>query len=389
MNKLFLAVLAALMTLSSVFAVGPTYMQNFVGSVDPTVTPLNAQVGVYYAKTNTPIGFYRKNDNGTSTNWTLIASATTPAGGSPGDVQWNNGGVISGGGGVTLDGVGNVSGNSYSATAVPGFNGDGSGLTNLTIHATSISPLQQGSGGIGIDENGTAFTMGSLSVTGTGTLADNISQFYGPINNEPSWYYNAPGNYFLYYSSVDNSWLISLVQGASETALAGQDYWESPYVLYTYTASGPHSYPNAVVTSIGLTIDNAGDVNTTGSVNGASLVITPGATSLDGGDITTDGAGNVDISGGLIIGGTTSFGNGNATMTPTGNLTVNHLLNNGQTTFADIIQLPVQPSAAAPTCAAIGDDGKVAITNAHALCICNGNTPGWFDANTGLVACTF
>jgi hypothetical protein len=60
-----------------------------------------------------------------------------------------------------------------------------------------------------------------------------------------------------------------------------------------------------------------------------------------------------------------------------------------QLTIKSILQLPKQASGVTPTCAAAVDDGKVAITSAHVLCICNGSTPGWFDVATGLSACTF
>lgn len=59
-----------------------------------------------------------------------------------------------------------------------------------------------------------------------------------------------------------------------------------------------------------------------------------------------------------------------------------------QLTVKNIVQLPVQASGVTPTCAAAADDGKMAVTNTHKLCLCNGATPGWFDT-TGLVACTF
>jgi len=69
--------------------------------------------------------------------------------------------------------------------------------------------------------------------------------------------------------------------------------------------------------------------------------------------------------------------------------TTNALDVTGPAQFSDLIQLPVQASGTTPTCAAVSDDGKVALTNTHIMCVCNGNTPGWFQASDGITACSF
>lgn len=61
----------------------------------------------------------------------------------------------------------------------------------------------------------------------------------------------------------------------------------------------------------------------------------------------------------------------------------------GPAQFSDVIQLPVQAAATTPACVGVSDDGKIAITNTHILCVCNGNTPGWFQSSDGITACTF
>jgi len=52
-----------------------------------------------------------------------------------------------------------------------------------------------------------------------------------------------------------------------------------------------------------------------------------------------------------------------------------------------LLKLPVQAAASTPTCAAAADDGKLAITSAHILCICDG--AAWNNASDGVTACTF
>ncbi len=278
--------------------------------------------------------------------------------------------------------------------------GDGSAITNisatgLSIQVNSISAYQQRSGGLGVNYNGTTFTMGQLSVTGTGTTADYTSQYYGVINNNPSWYYNAPGYWFLYYSSADNSWVLSQTQGATIASLAGQDYWSSAYLLYTYFPSGPSGYPPAVVASTGFSVDNGGNIITTGSIqSGATLILndvyynwtptqgaadtylqndgtgnlswvsattTPGGSSGDvqwnnggvlsgAGGVTMDGFGDLTLTGdltvdstaiindGLDVSGVTTLDGGTISTNGSGNLFVENLTVDGEVLGALQIQ---------------------------------------------------
>lgn len=54
--------------------------------------------------------------------------------------------------------------------------------------------------------------------------------------------------------------------------------------------------------------------------------------------------------------------------------------------FSDVLQIGVRGSGSTPTCAA-ADDGTIALTNGHILCVCNGSS--WVQPIIGLTACTF
>lgn len=85
----------------------------------------------------------------------------------------------------------------------------------------------------------------------------------------------------------------------------------------------------------------------------------------------------------VVIGGVTGKPTGAYALDVTGDS-----IHTGDVKITGVLQLPVQAPATTPTCAAAGDDGKIALTSTHQLCICNGSTPGWFDSS-GLVSCTF
>ncbi len=55
-------------------------------------------------------------------------------------------------------------------------------------------------------------------------------------------------------------------------------------------------------------------------------------------------------------------------------------------TISNIFKLPVQALLTTPTCATAADDGKVAITSLHILCVCNGSA---WNQTDGVTACTF
>lgn len=61
----------------------------------------------------------------------------------------------------------------------------------------------------------------------------------------------------------------------------------------------------------------------------------------------------------------------------------------GKAKLSDLLQLPVQAAAATPACAGTSDDGNLALTSAHILCVCNGTTPAWVTASNGITPCTF
>lgn len=54
--------------------------------------------------------------------------------------------------------------------------------------------------------------------------------------------------------------------------------------------------------------------------------------------------------------------------------------------FSDLLQIGVRSAGSTPTCAA-ADDGSLALTNGHVLCVCNGSS--WVQPIVGLAACTF
>ncbi len=56
-------------------------------------------------------------------------------------------------------------------------------------------------------------------------------------------------------------------------------------------------------------------------------------------------------------------------------------------TWNDLFQLPLQGSGATPTCASNADNGKVALTSAYVMCVCNGS--GWVTTADGSTSCTF
>lgn len=56
------------------------------------------------------------------------------------------------------------------------------------------------------------------------------------------------------------------------------------------------------------------------------------------------------------------------------------------TTLKGLLQLPVQGSGSTPTCGS-SQDGSLALTNGHKLCVCNGTA--WKNASDGSTACTF
>lgn len=65
------------------YAAKPYTVGGLNGTVDPTSTATNAPLNTYYFKTSSPQGIFKKNDNGTSTNWTQVASlggGSTPTG---------------------------------------------------------------------------------------------------------------------------------------------------------------------------------------------------------------------------------------------------------------------------------------------------------------------
>jgi hypothetical protein len=79
-------------------------------------------------------------------------------------------------------------------------------------------------------------------------------------------------------------------------------------------------------------------------------------------------------------------------ITENASLTVNGTMNFANATLSGILQLPVQPALTTPACAASGDDGKVAITNTHIMCVCNGvalPSPKWVHVADGTTTCTF
>ena len=58
------------------------------------------------------------------------------------------------------------------------------------------------------------------------------------------------------------------------------------------------------------------------------------------------------------------------------------------TTLKGLLQLPVQGSGTTPTCGS-AQDGSLALTNGHKLCVCVGGSSAWKNASDGSTSCTF
>ena len=139
--------------------------------------------------------------------------------------------------------------------------------------------------------------------------------------------------------------------------------------VYAYVPAGG----NAVAGGIDLY-----DLTNRSAPKWVSSVLAPGATSVFG-------AGTFDPRGGYIFIG--DYGNGTTGAAldifsaPFEKATVGNAIVS-QLAVKNIFQLPVSASGITPTCAAAADSGKLALTSAFLLCVCNGATPAWVTAST-------
>lgn len=168
-----------------------------------------------------------------------------------------------------IDGIGSA-GSGGQVLTTTGAEIEWVNANTLGLPAPSYISDTQNINGFYTDVDGSQFQIATILVSGTGTSYDEVMNINTPNSNLPSWRALFLGQY-LYFSSVDDVWLLSPQDNQNILGLisANVDFWKSTVnagLTGTYTAVGPSFFPAAVIAAQGIQLTLAGDLSLPGEL---------------------------------------------------------------------------------------------------------------------------